>query len=148
MKIMDGRLPPLTVIEASAGTGKTFLAVAMAVRALREKQVSRIILTRPAIEAGEKLGFLPGDLQSKVDPYLRPLHDALYDMFIAGQPVTLICGIPTNITNDGVPSDGWTKPKSRYSRPRAKWNPEHMMWEKVTSKYQIFYFPNNLSSLL
>ena len=63
-----------------AGTGKTFLAVAMAVKALREKQVSRIILTRPAIEAGEKLGFLPGDLQSKIDPYLRPLYDALYDM--------------------------------------------------------------------
>lgn len=63
-----------------AGTGKTFLAVAMAVRALRDKQVSRIILTRPAIEAGEKLGFLPGDLQSKIDPYLRPLYDALFEM--------------------------------------------------------------------
>lgn len=63
-----------------AGTGKTFLAVAMAVRALREKQISRIILTRPAIEAGEKLGFLPGDLQSKIDPYLRPLYDALFEM--------------------------------------------------------------------
>jgi len=63
-----------------AGTGKTFLAVAMAVRALREKQVSRIILTRPAIEAGEKLGFLPGDLQSKIDPYLRPLYDAMFEM--------------------------------------------------------------------
>ena len=63
-----------------AGTGKTFLAVAMAVRALRQKQVSRIILTRPAIEAGEKLGFLPGDLQSKIDPYLRPLYDARFEM--------------------------------------------------------------------
>lgn len=63
-----------------AGTGKTFLAVAMAVRALQDKQVSRIILTRPAIEAGEKLGFLPGDLQSKIDPYLRPLYDAMYEM--------------------------------------------------------------------
>lgn len=63
-----------------AGTGKTYLAVAMAVKAMREHQVSRIILTRPAIEAGEKLGFLPGDLQSKIDPYLRPLYDALYDM--------------------------------------------------------------------
>ncbi len=63
-----------------AGTGKTFLAVAMAVKALREKQVSRIILTRPAIEAGEKLGFLPGGLQSKIDPYLRPLYDALFEM--------------------------------------------------------------------
>lgn len=63
-----------------AGTGKTFLAVAMAVKALRDKQVSRIILTRPAVEAGEKLGFLPGDLQNKIDPYLRPLYDALYEM--------------------------------------------------------------------
>ncbi len=63
-----------------AGTGKTFLAVAMAVKALREKQVNRIILTRPAIEAGEKLGFLPGDLQSKIDPYLRPLYDALFEL--------------------------------------------------------------------
>ncbi len=63
-----------------AGTGKTFLAVAMAVKALREKRVSRIILTRPAIEAGEKLGFLPGDLQSKIDPYLRPLYDSLFEM--------------------------------------------------------------------
>ena len=63
-----------------AGTGKTYLAVAMAVDAFRKKQVSRIILTRPAVEAGEKLGFLPGDLQNKVDPYLRPLYDALSDM--------------------------------------------------------------------
>lgn len=61
-----------------AGTGKTFLAVAQAVKSFREKQVSRIILTRPAVEAGERLGFLPGDLQNKVDPYLRPLYDALY----------------------------------------------------------------------
>ena len=63
-----------------AGTGKTYLAVAMAVKALRAHQISRIILTRPAVEAGERLGFLPGDLQSKIDPYLRPLYDALYDM--------------------------------------------------------------------
>ena len=63
-----------------AGTGKTYLAVAMAVDAFRRKEVSRIILTRPAVEAGEKLGFLPGDLQMKVDPYLRPLYDALADM--------------------------------------------------------------------
>ncbi|MEX1308521.1 MAG: PhoH family protein [Eubacteriales bacterium] len=62
-----------------AGTGKTYLAVAMAVKALKNKDVERIILTRPAVEAGEKLGFLPGDLQNKVDPYLRPLYDALYD---------------------------------------------------------------------
>ena len=63
-----------------AGTGKTFLAVAMAVEALRSKSVARIILTRPAVEAGERLGFLPGDLQSKIDPYLRPLYDALFEM--------------------------------------------------------------------
>lgn len=62
-----------------AGTGKTYLAVAMAVRALKEKQIAKIILTRPAIEAGERLGFLPGDLQDKVDPYLRPLYDALLE---------------------------------------------------------------------
>lgn len=64
-----------------AGTGKTYLAVAMAVRAFRAQEISRIILTRPAVEAGEKLGFLPGDLQTKVDPYLRPLYDAMFDMF-------------------------------------------------------------------
>lgn len=63
-----------------AGTGKTYLAVVMAVRALKAKAVNRIVLTRPAVEAGEKLGFLPGDLQEKVDPYLRPLYDALYDL--------------------------------------------------------------------
>ncbi len=70
----------ITLGVGPAGTGKTYLAVAMAVNAFREKKVNRIILTRPAIEAGEKLGFLPGDLQSKVDPYLRPLYDGLYDM--------------------------------------------------------------------
>ncbi len=63
-----------------AGTGKTYLAMAMAVKAFKNREVSRIILTRPAVEAGEKLGFLPGDLQNKVDPYLRPLYDALYDI--------------------------------------------------------------------
>ena len=70
----------ITIGVGPAGTGKTYLAVAMAVTAFRAKQVNRIILTRPAVEAGEKLGFLPGDLQSKVDPYLRPLYDALFDM--------------------------------------------------------------------
>lgn len=70
----------ITVGVGPAGTGKTYLAVAMAVTAFRSKQINRIILTRPAVEAGEKLGFLPGDLQSKVDPYLRPLYDALFDM--------------------------------------------------------------------
>ena len=73
-----------------AGTGKTFLAVAMAVKALRAGDVSRIILTRPAIEAGEKLGFLPGDLQSKIDPYLRPLYDALYEMMGAENYAKLV----------------------------------------------------------
>src|SRR5690606_29937184 len=63
-----------------AGTGKSWLAVAMAVQALQTKEVERIILTRPAVEAGERLGFLPGDLAAKIDPYLRPLYDALYDM--------------------------------------------------------------------
>lgn len=70
----------ITICVGPAGTGKTYLAVALAVNAFRAKQVNRIILTRPAVEAGEKLGFLPGDLQQKVDPYLRPLYDALYDM--------------------------------------------------------------------
>ncbi len=64
-----------------AGTGKTYLAVAMAVKAFKSHEINKIILTRPAVEAGEKLGFLPGDLQNKVDPYLRPLYDALFDMF-------------------------------------------------------------------
>lgn len=70
----------VTIGVGPAGTGKTYLAVAMAVNAFRAKQINRIILTRPAVEAGEKLGFLPGDLQQKVDPYLRPLYDALFDM--------------------------------------------------------------------
>ena len=70
----------ITLGAGPAGTGKTYLAVAMAVNAFRAKEVNRIILTRPAVEAGEKLGFLPGDLQQKVDPYLRPLYDALFDM--------------------------------------------------------------------
>ncbi|MBL8182441.1 MAG: PhoH family protein [Blastocatellia bacterium] len=70
-----------------AGTGKSYLAVAMAIDALFKKQVSRIILTRPAVEAGERLGFLPGDLQEKVDPYLRPLYDALFDL-VDGEKVT------------------------------------------------------------
>lgn len=70
----------ITIGVGPAGTGKTYLAVAQAVSAFKAKQVSRIILTRPAVEAGESLGFLPGDLQQKVDPYLRPLYDALFDM--------------------------------------------------------------------
>ena len=70
----------ITIGVGPAGTGKTYLAVAAAVAAFRERTVNRIVLTRPAVEAGERLGFLPGDLQTKVDPYLRPLYDALYDM--------------------------------------------------------------------
>lgn len=73
-----------------AGTGKSWLAVAMAVQALQAKRVQRIILTRPAVEAGEKLGFLPGDLTAKIDPYLRPLYDALHDMVGADQARTLL----------------------------------------------------------
>jgi len=71
---------PLTFAVGPAGTGKTYLAMAMAVVALKSKEVERIVLTRPAVEAGEKLGFLPGDMSQKVDPYLRPLYDALFDM--------------------------------------------------------------------
>ena len=70
----------VTFAIGPAGTGKTYLAVAMAVTAFRNKEINKLIITRPAVEAGEKLGFLPGDLQNKVDPYLRPLHDALHDM--------------------------------------------------------------------
>lgn len=70
----------LTIAEGPAGTGKTYLAVAMAVAALKNREVERIILTRPAVEAGERLGFLPGDMTQKIDPYLRPLYDALYDL--------------------------------------------------------------------
>jgi phosphate starvation-inducible PhoH-like protein len=73
-----------------AGTGKTFLAVAMAVAALEAREISRIILTRPAVEAGERLGFLPGDIQAKVDPYLRPLFDALYDMLDPERVITYL----------------------------------------------------------
>ena len=80
-KYLDAIKKNTIVIGAGpAGTGKTYLAVAAAVKALRAHEVSRIILTRPAVEAGERLGFLPGDLQSKIDPYLRPLYDALYEM--------------------------------------------------------------------
>jgi phosphate starvation-inducible PhoH-like protein len=92
------QLAYIKAIEASdmvlgigpAGTGKTYLAVAMAVAAFNQKKVSRIILARPAVEAGEKLGFLPGDLQEKINPYLRPLYDALYDMMDAEKVVHLI----------------------------------------------------------
>lgn len=75
----------VTFAVGPAGTGKTFLAVAMAVQAFRQQEVERIVLTRPAVEAGEKLGFLPGDLQTKVDPYMRPLYDALFELMGAEQ---------------------------------------------------------------
>jgi phosphate starvation-inducible protein PhoH and related proteins len=78
------RTNTLTFAIGPAGTGKTYLAVALAVKALREKEISRIILTRPAVEAGERLGFLPGDIAQKVDPYLKPLNDALYEMLEPG----------------------------------------------------------------
>jgi phosphate starvation-inducible protein PhoH and related proteins len=80
----------ITFAIGPAGTGKSWLAVAMAVQALQAKQVNRIILTRPAVEAGERLGFLPGDLMAKVDPYMRPLFDALYDMVDAEAAVKLL----------------------------------------------------------
>ncbi len=75
------RRSDMIFVIGPAGTGKTYLAVAAAAEALKNKKVSRILLTRPAVEAGERLGFLPGDLEAKIDPYLRPLYDALYDMF-------------------------------------------------------------------
>ena len=74
------RTHDIVIAMGPAGTGKTYLAMALAVAALQRKQVSRVVLTRPAVEAGEKLGFLPGDLAEKVNPYLRPLYDALHDM--------------------------------------------------------------------
>ena len=80
----------ITIGVGPAGTGKTYLAVAQAVAAFRAKEVNRIILTRPAVEAGERLGFLPGDLQNKVDPYLRPLYDALFDMLGAESYARLV----------------------------------------------------------
>ena len=85
-----------------AGTGKTYLAIALAVAALQEREVARIILTRPAVEAGERLGFLPGDLLAKVDPYLRPLFDALHDMLDAERLAST-----------------WTRAWSRWRRSRS-----------------------------
>src|SRR6476619_218404 len=78
MEAIDSK--PLTVALGPAGTGKTYLAISAAVEALEAGSVSRIILSRPAVEAGENMGFLPGDMREKLDPYLRPLYDALYDM--------------------------------------------------------------------
>jgi phosphate starvation-inducible PhoH-like protein len=106
-----------------AGTGKSWLAVAMAVRALQAKTVDRIILTRPAVEAGERLGFLPGDLMAKVDPYLRPLYDALYDMLepsmqkLLGSAISRTAGV-----------HAWPAAQQRLHHPRRGQNttPEQM----------------------
>ena len=90
-KYLDGiKENDIVVGIGPAGTGKTYLAMAMAINAFMKKQISRIVLTRPAIEAGEKLGFLPGDLFEKINPYLRPLYDALYDMMEAEKAAKLI----------------------------------------------------------
>ncbi len=78
--VNDYKTNDLIIAEGPAGTGKTYTSIALAVRALKEKEVKRIILTRPAVEAGERLGFLPGDMKEKLDPYLQPLYDALHDM--------------------------------------------------------------------
>lgn len=78
--VNDYRINDLIIAEGPAGTGKTYTSIALAVRALKEREVKKIILTRPAVEAGERLGFLPGDMKEKLDPYLQPLYDALHDM--------------------------------------------------------------------
>jgi phosphate starvation-inducible PhoH-like protein len=78
--VNDYRTNDLVIAEGPAGTGKTYTSIALAVRALREREVKKIVLTRPAVEAGERLGFLPGDMKEKLDPYLQPLYDALHDM--------------------------------------------------------------------
>ncbi len=78
--VNDYRTNDLVFAEGPAGTGKTYTSIALAVRALKEREVKKIILTRPAVEAGERLGFLPGDMKEKLDPYLQPLYDALHDM--------------------------------------------------------------------
>ena len=110
----------ITIGVGPAGTGKTYLAVAAAVQAFRDKQVNRIILTRPAVEAGERLGFLPGDLQSKVDPYLRPLYDALFDMLGAETYQKYL--ERGNIEVAPWPTCGagpWTTASSSWTRPRT-----------------------------
>lgn len=81
--VNDYKFNDLVIAEGPAGTGKTYTSIALAVRALKEKEVKKIILTRPAVEAGERLGFLPGDMKDKLDPYLQPLYDALHDMLPA-----------------------------------------------------------------
>lgn len=88
--VSDYKINDLIIAEGPAGTGKTYTSIALAVRALKEREVKKIILTRPAVEAGEKLGFLPGDMKEKLDPYLQPLYDALHDMLPAKKLETLI----------------------------------------------------------
>jgi phosphate starvation-inducible PhoH-like protein len=88
--VRDYKINDLIIAEGPAGTGKTYTSIALAVRALKEREVKKIILTRPAVEAGEKLGFLPGDMKEKLDPYLQPLYDALHDMLPAKKLETLI----------------------------------------------------------
>ena len=123
-----------------AGTGKTFLAVAMAAAALAERRVQRIILTRPAVEAGERLGFLPGDIQAKVDPYLRPLFDALFDMLdpdrvngyfergvIEVAPLAFMRGRAQHLTSLILTPEGFRPigdPANWGSRHRLKWIPD------------------------
>ncbi|HOP00054.1 MAG TPA: PhoH family protein, partial [Bacteroidales bacterium] len=88
--VNDYRTNDLIIAEGPAGTGKTYTSIAIAVRALKEREVKKIILTRPAVEAGERLGFLPGDMKEKLDPYLQPLYDALHDMLPFKKLETLI----------------------------------------------------------
>lgn len=103
-----------------AGTGKTYLAVAMAVKAFKAKDVSRIVLTRPAVEAGEKLGFLPGDLQQKVDPYLRPLYDGLFDMLGAETYERLVENRSSRLHRWPICAAGrWTIPSSSSTKRRT-----------------------------
>ena len=88
--VNEYKINDLIIAEGPAGTGKTYTSIALAVRALKEKEVKKIILTRPAVEAGERLGFLPGDMKEKLDPYLQPLYDALHDMLPAKKLETMI----------------------------------------------------------
>ena len=104
-----------------AGTGKSFLAVAMAVAALSRREVNRIVLTRPAVEAGERLGFLPGDLMAKVDPYLRPLFDALYDML---EPEK-VNAAPRARRDRGGPAGVHARPHAQRRLHHRRRGPEH-----------------------
>ena len=124
----------VTIGVGPAGTGKTYLAVAEAVAAFRAKEVNRIILTRPAVEAGERLGFLPGDLQNKVDPYLRPLYDALQEMFgLDAKDAALRLAEDFGIRVD----DHWTPPKERkptaFDLERALEARRSAEWSKLCS---------------